>query len=202
MRKLLLVIASICVVEFIVYLYAAQITHILDLRYQLAARFSARISFLMFSGLVVWIGIEGLREISIYKYSRRLLVYWMMAIGVNHLIHFYYLAMNYHLKELSLLELNSAGGAVAYILLLSVPIILIRQPVWTEMTKRMIWGVIAFIELIFTFAYIKRLFKGEELASPSYYYVIALAIVVVCVILNIYRLIEDGKKRQSGSSLT
>ena len=201
-KKLLFIAISLISIECIIYLYAAQITEILDMRFQLAARYSARLSFAMFSGLLLWIGIEGLKDISQYQNSRKLLSLWVAAIGINHLIHFYFLYQNHLLKGLNLFVLNSAGGSVAYGILIVLSISLMQRKEWDEWTKRMILGSLAVVDLVFCLAYIKRLFRGTEMASSNYYYISALIVIGVLLILNIYRLLEDGKKKPISSSLT
>ncbi|WP_109831508.1 hypothetical protein [Reichenbachiella versicolor] len=194
-KKLVITTASLFVIEIIVYLYAAQITDILDMRFQLSARYSARISFLMFTGLALWIGIEGMKEISRYQNSRKLLSLWVAAIGINHLIHFYFLVMNHHLKDIALVVPNSAGGIIVYLILLVMPVVLHNLSEWSFLTKNGVLLALAIVGAVFMLANLKRLFQKTELASSPYYYIGALIIIAGLLILNIYRLIEDNKKR-------
>jgi hypothetical protein len=97
----------IVICELAIYTRTTSLSSDESFYYQLAARYSARVSFMLLVGILCWTGIKGLKFIYEKESRRKLFVTLLLVLALNHLIHFYFLAMNFNAKSLELREFKT-----------------------------------------------------------------------------------------------
>lgn len=184
-------LSLVLLAELLVYWFSQQLTSDYQLSFQLAARYSARLSFLLFGIVYGWIAWYGL--INIYKQElyRKYLLLLIFAFTLNHLIHLGFLSTNYIIEPTILSPIRHGGGAIAYVVLTILPIWLTRINNLSPRRYFLIHGSLFFIWIFFNQSYMGRIFQELELGSPKWIYALFFAITVALLIANIYRMVRE-----------
>ncbi len=192
-KKLTGLLLIILITEVIIFWWSGQSTDLVTARYSLAARWSARVSLLIFGGLSVWIIVSGLHKIYADKKRRQWFVLMIAAIGVNHLIHFIFLYINFEVNDMNLFTLKSAGGTLGYVIMTVSPIYLWNRVELDKFLYKTITGSFLFIHVIAILTYLGRWNKGLPLASGKEVYIGLMVMAIVLLIMNVYRIFADRK---------
>lgn len=185
-KKGLLLLVIVCAAEALVFTQAAQNPH--DEIFQLAARYSARVSLLLVIAILLWTGTRGLRHIYGTDQRREWFVALVGGLSLNHLIHFYFLAMNFQARGLYLLEIKNLPGAVAYLVIVIAPFYLWHKTELTPKLHRTILIASVPVLFVFTGTYVKRLGQDLNLPIAKALLVGNLLLLLVLIGLNVYRI--------------
>ncbi|MFK7935462.1 MAG: hypothetical protein AB8G22_18245, partial [Saprospiraceae bacterium] len=138
--------------------------------YQLMARYSARVSFVIFVVLYGWIAWVGLKRIFQATKSRDLLVAFLLAFAVNHIIHLGFLSYNYWLQPFPLSVVQHGGGAIAYLVLSILPLWLAQVQQLTTRRYYSLHLALFFIWIFFNQSYMGRYLHGLDWGSAAWVY--------------------------------
>jgi hypothetical protein len=184
----------IAAAEAVVYTWACTVSPNDTMYFTLAARYSARISFLIFASLLCWMGISGLKTIYANENKRQLFVCILFSLALNHLIHFYFLAMNFEANGLELIVFKNLPGAATYVVLTVAPLLLWNKTDLTKRRYRMILSGFAMVSVLFIGTYIKRFSQEMVVPVSRYLLVFNLTTIVILIGLNVFRVVREGKK--------
>ena len=106
------------VVELLVLGMAAILSNHSAMFWEYAARYSARVSFVILAGLLLYTAIHGFLTISNNENKRKTLRALIYLFFVNHIIHFIYLAANQSVRNKILLRPGNIPGMIGYGLVL------------------------------------------------------------------------------------
>lgn len=160
--------------EIIIVFYSHIISENTPELFKYAARYSGRLSLLVF-----------LIAFYFYAFSKELqLSNFIKLFAVVHLIHFGLLATNVYLNEIPLEAHKLIGGALAYLMIVLAPFKLDKLS-----TK---WQLVYFYYVSFVMAmtYIARIKGDFEGAEPFWFHYAALITVILCCIgfgLQLYK---------------
>lgn len=193
MSKKSIVVAFIVLViwEFAMYQLALGISNVETIKYQLAARYSARTSFVIIAALLLWIGISGLKRIYSDDRRRSIFLLTVSAFAINHLLHFIFIVLNYQANGLSLFSVKNTFGAIGYVMLSVAPIYLSSKERLTPSLYLQIYFLLTILIAIFSFTYLGRFSKQVAMSSPLSVYTACLGLIGVLVLLNVYRVIIE-----------
>lgn len=192
--KVLIVILGLIIWEVLIYFFAVQASSADTLKYQLAARYSARTSFVFLLMILTWTGYQGLVTIYSKDNLRKLFLLMIIALTANHILHFIFIVLNYNANDLNLLDLKNLPGALGYMLLATAPLYLWNKK---RLSSSLHWQIHLFfmvIVTIFLVIYVSRISKPVMLSSPVLVYQLSLGVMVIAVIMNVYRFFSDRLK--------
>ncbi|MFY0598243.1 MAG: hypothetical protein JXR03_01140 [Cyclobacteriaceae bacterium] len=199
--KSLLSIIAIIVWEVAIYYWSVYVAPAEDLIFQLAARYSARTSFFLFSSVLVFTGLFGLLRIFSSRRKRFVFLTLSLVFAVNHLIHFFYLVMNHISQDISLLIPKNGLGTLGYIIISLAPIYLQKI---VDLTKKQYWAMQVYLLSVsgfFVVAYLRRLSEDIIFASPASLFKIHLTIITILIAFIAFRAyseqIEEASKGRS-----
>jgi hypothetical protein len=193
-KKIVLMLAAVIVCEIIILLLSMRISDLATIKYQLAARYSARTSFIIISGILLLIGIKGLKQIYDHENLRQLFMMLLLAFAINHLIHFIFIVLNYNANNMQLFHLDNGFGAVGYVMLSLAPLYLWSKKKLTRSLHLQINAFLFIVISIFFILYLGKLNTVATLGSPLLLYGICLLVIVFITGINIYRFVQDRKK--------
>lgn len=198
-KKIPLLIAFICCIEVLIYLWAAW-TATLDRSnffsieskfiFAKAARNSGRVSAAIFLITLLVVGYYGLKEI--YKDEEkkdafRILVTLFL---INHLIHFIFLFLNVTCLEKPLLTHGNVHGFFTFIFIIIAPFIL-----WTF--KKLNWLLYAAILLhLFNVTYFmnKTFLSKVKPEDPAYHDQFGIVAMSAAFLYILYRIFQENKR--------
>ncbi len=187
-------ISLIIGLEVLVFNWSGRVAELETIHYSLAARWSARISLVMLFYLSVWVSISGLKKIFQNEKHRDEFIMMVSLVAFNHLIHFAFLYINHEVNGFNLWTLRSAGGALGYVLLTLAPIYLWRKKQLTQPVYWKTMGTLILLLVIAVVSYLGRWNKDLPMASPKELYIGIMAVAIVLLILNVYRIFADRNK--------
>jgi len=184
----------VVLVEICIYLLSDQfIENTFDV-YQISARYSARVSYLLFIGILLWTGVSGLRQIYSSENKRQWFVALIFALFFNHLIHFYFLANNLRLKGIALFHFGNTPGIIAYLILTLSPFFLwSKRDLTSSLYKKILFGLMMVMAL-FLGTYIKRLSQQMDIPISKLLIVSNLTILLFLLVINVFRVFVESKK--------
>lgn len=193
-KKTFLFFLIITILEVANYYWSGYFAPSEELGFQLAARYSARFSFVIFCIILTFTGLLGLNKIYSSHSYRRIFIALIGGFALNHLIHFYFLTMNHIVQGIDLLILKNAFGSMAYLFLSFVPVYFWKRP---KVSVKEYWTLQIYLLIISSFfigAYVKRM--KEEIIFPSSEALLIThgVILVSLLILNIYRVFQEKSK--------
>lgn len=174
--------------EYAIYVWSGGISSEPGICFQLAARYSARVSFLLFAGILCWTGIKGLKHIYTEEQRRQWFVTMIFLLTLNHLIHFYFLAMHFDVKGMELREFKNLTGAVAYIVLTLSPFFLWNKKELTRSRYQIIISGFVLVAALFIGTYVKRFTQEMEVPISKYLLIANLAVLTSLVVINIFKI--------------
>ena len=192
MKRNVLAISLIVILEILIFYWSMSIGHSENYYFQLAARFSARVSFFILVSLLAWMGFTGLKKIYATEWTRKNYVTLILMLMVNHLIHFGFLWMNYQVNDISMMEANNVVGVIGYIAITLAPLYLWNKSQLTPQLYLKIYSFLFAITFIFTFSYIDRLSKALPFPTPKVYFIISLLVIAGLLVLNALRILREG----------
>ncbi|MGL1887337.1 MAG: GlyGly-CTERM sorting domain-containing protein [Reichenbachiella sp.] len=195
LKPILFLALGIFAIELAIFLYSTSLSLEESRVYQFAARYSARFSFIIFIILFAWVGSIGLNKVYEDERKRSVFVLGTLAFAINHMIHFGLLVRTHQLLDWELFVLQSTGGALGYLALVLLPVILWKKKV---LTKGLYWGILscfAYLEIIFFLSYFGR-WTIENIYNPDskLFFVICSVVVVILFVLNSFRVIQEERK--------
>lgn len=196
LNKVLLVIILLVIAgEGAVLYHSLEATDLPTVQYQLAARYSARISFVTVLVILSAIAVFGLRKLYAHESWRRLLVYLFVIFAVNHALHFAFIVMNYKINERQLLVSQNIFGAVGYLLLLTAPFYLWNKKALTRRLQLTIHVFLSLIITIFLVTYLGRLSPASmvPLRSPVLFYQYCLALAGALLVASVFRFAQERR---------
>lgn len=192
--KVFVVLGTVIIGEIGVFFLASQLSEIDTVQYQLAARYSARISFAIIVLMLAWTGLAGLKRIYSKETSRELLMLSLLTFAVNHLIHFIFIVLNFRANGWSLLQARNGFGSIGYVLLSLAPLYLWKRKELNRSLHAQIGAFLLVVLSIFFITYFGRLSKQVPLSSPLLFYKVCLIFIAVIFLLNVYRFLADRRK--------
>jgi hypothetical protein len=195
-NKLMLFSGVVMVLEIAIFFWVDYISTADYLVYQLAARYSGRLSFMIFAGMMLFTGIVGLKQIFKTERLKSFFIILLSLFSVNHVLHFYFLAMSHLEQNETLLIPKNIIGGTAYILLILSPFYLFKR----EMTTKIYWSVQSFLFLltvIFFVSYLRRFMI--EFPQPTHIGVLYSIITTIglLVFLNGYKVFKESTESRS-----
>lgn len=187
----------VALIEVGVYAWSIDISDMDSVKYSLASRYSARVTLILFEGMLLWGALIGLKKIYSSKKSREIMILLVSLVTINHLIHFVFLTVNHWVNDYQLFTFRSAGGAVGYLIMIIAPFYLAKH---TGMTKQLYWkvlGAFLFIDIIALVSYMGRWNKELPMASSKEVYIGIMASIVVILLMNVYRIFAERKLEYS-----
>jgi hypothetical protein len=190
-KKGIALILLIVLWEIGILWWSYQMSSDVKVKYLLAARYSARTSFFMVSGILLWIGFSGLRTIYARENLRKMFILMLLLFAVNHLIHFIYLAINLIVNDFSILKIKNLFGAIAYISLTLAPIYLWDKKVLTKALHQQIATFLLLVFGVFLLTYVTRFSADLPLKSSNSYFYFGIITIILIVALNVFRFFKE-----------
>ncbi|MEQ8470891.1 MAG: hypothetical protein RIC35_06875 [Marinoscillum sp.] len=196
-KKWAILILMLVFFEVLVYILAVEASPDHTLVFQLAARYSARISLFIYVGLLSWLAYKGLVNIYDNSHLRNTFKLSFSGLVINHIIHFYFLFTNFQVHGLDLLQPRSILGVITYFSLIVTSIFL-----WIteDLNRRLyltVWSCLVIAAIVFLGTYIGRLNKAMPEPSSPYLFIFLIALLISLLIANAYRIsveIRDSLK--------
>jgi hypothetical protein len=189
--------------ELIVLGIAAFIANDTEMFWQHAARYSARVSFVILAGLLLYTAIHGLLTISKNESKRKILRALIYLFVANHIIHLIYLAANQAVRNKILFKLGNIPGMIAYIVVLLLPLLLNRG-LLSRGKQTMLLVSLLLIGAFFIQTYIGRVlgFSHPPDASGVWLYAFFASFLSLLALANLYRHIRESKAVKLSLSAT
>lgn len=148
--------------------------------FQLAARYSGRLSLVYF--LLPW----WLYMLANKQDFFQLLQKPLRTFAVLHLIHFIFLALNVHLNAIPLIPVKLIGGTLGYIMILFIPFL--RHPI--KFKKELYNGYFLYVGVVMILTYISRIKGDFEGSVPSPIHYIAITTLAITMLLFLWQLLK------------
>ncbi len=167
------------ILELVILLVSGYQTENLTIFFQSCARYSGRVSLLLFSfAFLFYPIIRGRSEIETHQ--RKLVLYF----AIVHLIHFGFLATYIYLSQSELIPVRLAGGALAYLLIIVYPIILSFKPAakfWNNFFPLVYYY---YVWLVFFLSYLPRIRQQLPDVSGNLetYYVLFVYVILLLLV--------------------
>lgn len=197
LKKLAAYISIIILVELIIFFWSAYISDTDTMSFQLAARYSARVSFFLILTILFRTGRSGLNTIYQEEGRRGNYLQLIVLFSINHLIHFFYLSMNLWFNNLSIINGRNVIGALAYVAIVFAPFCLWRRRVMSRRLYSVIYSFLFGITAIFFVTYLGRLSKDVPQPSSKLFFIFCLITIVSLAILNVYRIWTERRLKVS-----
>jgi hypothetical protein len=180
--------------ELIVLGVAAIIANDTEMFWEYAARYSARISFVILAGLLLYMAIQGLSSINDNESKKKILMVLIYFFWTNHIIHFIYLAANQGARNRILIKRANILGMIVYVLVLLLPLFLNRG-LLSRGKQTMLLVSLLLISVFFILLYIAHLvrFIPSPDASAAWLYTLFASVLALLVLANVYRHISDSR---------
>lgn len=184
-------VVLIIALEIIALFYVDSITEVLDINFSLKARYSARISFATLTIIGIWMAAIGLKNIFANDKKRQLFIGGILAFTINHLIHYWYLYQNFEANGLDISSKYISFGALSYLILTFVPILIWK---WNQLTKSRYYMLSGFIVLMISiclYTYSSRFESNLPLPPPSWLFSIFIGIGGIVILGILGRIWKD-----------
>ena len=196
-KRLPLLIALICVIELLIYLWADW-TATLDKStffgieakfiFAKAARNAGRVSAAIFLPTLLMVGYYGLREIYQDQKKRDAFLVLTILFLVNHLIHFIYLYMNFKVRSMQLIAEPNIHGFITFSLIIIAPIIL---HTCKNLNRLLYFAIILHLFNISYFMNITFLSKVKP-ADPAYHDQFGIVALTAACLYILYRVFREN----------
>ncbi len=134
-----------------------------------AARYSGRLSALVFIGTFYVFASSHPKPIK----ENPWLVNLLSLFAVLHLIHFGFLATNVYLNDIPLVPVKLTGGALAYLMIVAAPFILSRLKLAFQLTY------FYYVSIVMIITYVARIKGDFEGAEPFCFHYLAMGILII-----------------------
>ena len=196
-KRLPLLIALVCCVEVLIYLWAAY-TATLDRStffgieakfiFAKAARNAGRVSAAIFLTTLLMVGYYGLKKIYQDQKKKDALVVLTIVFLVNHLIHFVFLYLNHKTLEKHLIVDTNTRGFIAFALIIVAPIIL-----WhcQKLNRLLYFAIILHLFNLSYFMNITFLSKVKP-EDPAYHDQFGILAITAACLYILYRVFQEN----------
>lgn len=191
-KSILFLALGVLAVEYALFLYASSLSSEEKYVFQFAARYSGRFSFFIFVSLFTWVATIGLNEIYRKEGAKHVFILGSSLFAFNHILHFGLLYRAHELLGWELFTMRTIGGAIGYLVLILLPLILWKKK---HLTKRLYWGIVScfvYLEIIFFVSYFGR-WNKETIYKPDSkeFFIGCLMIALLLFGINSYRIIRE-----------
>ena len=116
----------------------------------------------------------------------------VFVFGVLHLIHFGFLALSVYLNDLPIIPVKIAGGAVAYLMIITYPFLINK-------IKKNIYHLIYFyyVGIVMLMTYVARLKGDFEGADPEIFHKVAFFVLIIAFLRFGFSLYKHKEKFKS-----
>ncbi|NKI31802.1 hypothetical protein [Croceivirga thetidis] len=152
-----------------------------------SARFSGRLSFIIFLGVFVLFAFGYPRPIRENHRLRN----WLLLFAVLHLIHFGFLATNIYLNDIPLVPKKLAGGALAYLMIVLAPFVLHKVKLGFQLVYFYYVGIVMGVTYL---ARIRGDFQGAE---PFWFHHSAIGILIGFMLYFGIRIFRTSRTKNS-----
>lgn len=174
--------------ELLIFAVAYYMSEDLSETFKYAARYSGRLSLLVFL-TAIWQFIQSKQTEEALSETRS----WTAVFAILHYIHLFLLMMNVKLNTIHLIPYKLAGGALAYLMILLYPIFFERIK-----HKKVIHAVyFLYVGFVMAMTYIARMKGDFDGAPPELFHKIGLGLVVASMIYFIYNKLIRSKLSKS-----
>lgn len=192
LKSIFFLALGLVAIEYAIFLYTATLSEEQKYVYQFASRYSGRLSFFIFTSLFTWVGIIGLKKIYQDLGQQGVFILGLFLFAFNHILHFGLLYKAHELLGWELFTMKSAGGAIGYLVLILLPIILWKKK---QLTNGLYWLIVscfAYLEIIFFVSYLGR-WEKEQIYMPDSkgFFIGCLVVIAVLFVLNGYRVVRE-----------
>lgn len=197
-KKLPALIAFICCVELLIYLWAAWTATFdrssffgIESKYIFAkcARNAGRVSAAIFLLTLVMVGYYGLRRIYADERKKDAFRILLTLFMVNHLIHFIFLYLNLTILSKPLISEGNLHGFITFIFIVLVPVTLWRYGRLTRL-------LYPFILLhLFNVSYFmnKTFWSKVKPSDPAYHDQMGIVLITAACLYILYRIFRENK---------
>lgn len=158
--------------EIVIFLVAYFLTPSISESFRLAARYSGRLSALVFLFTFFLFASSYPAPVA----DNKLLRSWVSLFALLHVIHFGFLASNVYLNSIPLEAPKVAGGALAYLMIIGGPFFLYRVKLPLQLTY------FYYVSLVMILTYVARIKGDFEGAEPYWLHYVALGILLASCI--------------------
>ncbi len=183
---------GICILEAVVYIICHFIAPESISKWQLASRYSARISFVIFFLLQIHVARKGLLP----NFNQPGVRSKFLAFGINHIIHLLFLVTSKFVNQWDLKPIQRLPEILAYILIFTFTIlIMLNNKSRSKSTRYAFQGMLLLASIIFFVTYIKRVFVHQSPWSDLNSFKILLVFSGIGLVISIIGLIKSNIKR-------
>ncbi|MCV9388932.1 hypothetical protein [Reichenbachiella ulvae] len=190
-RQWWIIVLIILVLEAAIYGLSGLATDDWGIQFQLAARYSARVSLLIFIALFAWVAREGLKSLFQSEQKRSIINAGVFAFAFNHLLHLLFLIITHYLLGWELFTLKTSGGILVYILVLLAPWYLQKKTHLTSASYRWIYGSFSGACLVFFVSYLGRWNKELPFISSKAYFIGSMIVIAGLFLVNMFRIWQE-----------
>jgi len=182
----------IVIIELIIYFWTKNKTTVDPEFYLLTSRYSARVSFAMIIYALYWVASDGLYKIFSSPKALKNFKILVAMLMLNHLIHFYFLFMNYSVTAQSLIRVKSAFGFLGYLAIIILPLKIHGKK---ALNKNLFRGIHTYLFVISGICLGKYLGRVVDVSCWEIDVLIVTFVIllVVGLVWNVFGLIKDGK---------
>ncbi|BDD11185.1 hypothetical protein FUAX_36170 [Fulvitalea axinellae] len=181
-------VAGVLILEALVLFYSINFGENENQMYLYASRYSARLSVVMMIVILAYTGRFGLKNIFRTRIRRGFLTNIVMALVINHLIHFYFLATYREVSGIGLTIIDNKAGFVSYVLLVLSPL----GMRWVKSLNWWLYGGLLTMLGFMSFVIIRTYLARVQALPEPYVFVIGLALMTITLVMNIYRLVREA----------
>jgi hypothetical protein len=185
-NKLPQLIACICCLEIVIYLWAVWTTEA-EFVFDKCARNSGRVSSMINLTILIMIGYYGFKKIYLDEKKKDTFRVLITLFAINHLVHFFYVFQNFkhHSLELSLSE--NMHGFITFIFILLVPIIL-----WLYNNLNTVFYAGITLHLFNVSCFIMKTFYSKvKPDKPAYHNQLGIVVTTAALIYILYRIFRE-----------
>lgn len=194
-NRIPLLIALVCCLELIIYLWAVWTTDA-EFVFNKCARNSGRASSAILLVILLMIGYYGLKRIYRDDQKRDTFLILMTLFTINHFIHFFYVSLNFKSHDLALNIGENKHGFITFICILLVPIVL-----WTSkrLNKLLYFAII--LHLVNVSYFICETFLSKvQPGKPAYHNQLGIAVITAAILYMLYRVFRENRPSSRANS--
>lgn len=156
------------IAEIFIFLSCYLLEPSLEETFRHAARYSGRLSLLVFLITFYLFGIGHPKPVKENIQLRN----WLLLFAVVHVIHFGFLATNLILNDIPIVPVKLTGGALAYLMIVVAPLILHKLKLGLQIVY------FYYVSLVMIITYVARVKGNFEGAEPFWFHYLALGVLV------------------------
>ena len=192
-KKIYAVIIFCFLLELVVFLFSGSQSEELQLKWQLAARYSARVSFLILFGVQI---IIGLRSYVSSLNKNELLRIFVFAFCFNHILHLIFLMYNMYLMDWPFSLARHSAAGIVYALLPFIMLSLQSKNDATRKTNLFTNLFLIYASIVFVIGYYGRV-MSETLPLNNQLVILGLFLAsILGILLLLFGIIKEQKNRQ------